>query len=81
MIQGVARKQGNIDLAFGKVLRRLRLEAELSQEELAHNCDLHRTYISLLERGKKSPSLGVMVRIARELGVETWQVLREAESS
>ena len=80
MIQGVARKHGNIDLAFGKVLRRLRLEAELSQEGLAHNCDLHRTYISLLERGKKSPSLGVVVRIAQELGVAGWEMLKEAES-
>ena len=66
----MARSNRTIDQAFGDVLRRLRNEAGLSQEELAHRCDLHRTYISMLERGLKSPSLGVVVRLAEELGVE-----------
>jgi len=40
--------------AFGKVLREIRNEHFLSQEELAFESGYHRTYISLLERGKKS---------------------------
>lgn len=77
-ILGVAKSNPKLDKSFGKVLRRLRLEAELSQEELAHKCDLHRTYVSFLERGLKSPSLGVVVALAEELGVEAWEMVREA---
>ena len=40
--------------AFGKVLREIRHERSLSQEELGFESGYHRTYISLLERGKKS---------------------------
>ena len=40
--------------AFGKVLREIRNEHSLSQEELGFESGYHRTYISLLERGKKS---------------------------
>ena len=43
--------------AFGKVLREIRHEHSLSQEELGFENSYHRTYISLLERGRKSPSL------------------------
>ena len=43
-----------VEQAFGKVLREIRMEKSLSQEELAHVCGLDRTYISLMERGKGS---------------------------
>lgn len=39
--------------AFGKVLREIRLEHSLSQEELGFESNYHRTYISLLERGEE----------------------------
>jgi transcriptional regulator with XRE-family HTH domain len=52
---------------FASALSRLRREAELSQEELAHRADLHRTYISQLERGLKSPTLDVMLALAAAL--------------
>ncbi|MEZ4495138.1 MAG: helix-turn-helix transcriptional regulator [Dehalococcoidia bacterium] len=74
----MARSNRTIDQAFGEVLKRLRKEAGLSQEQLAHRCDLHRTYVSMLERGLKSPSLGVVVRLAEELGVEAWEMVRAA---
>lgn len=76
----MARKNRNIDQSFGDALRRRRLEAGLSQEELAHRCDLHRTYISMLERGLKSPSLGVVKRLSGAVGVEAWELVREAET-
>ncbi len=46
--------------AFGKVLREIRHEHFLSQEELGFESNFHRTYISLLERGRKSPSLNTV---------------------
>ena len=57
------------DAAFGRVLRSYRERAGLSQEELAELTDLHRTYISLLERGLNSPSLRTLVGLSRALGV------------
>ncbi|MGU1495230.1 helix-turn-helix domain-containing protein [Pseudomonas aeruginosa] len=40
-----------VELAFGKVLRRRRVEAGLTQERLAHEAELQRNYVSLMERG------------------------------
>jgi transcriptional regulator with XRE-family HTH domain len=53
---------------FGTVLREARKGANLSQEELAFRADLHRTYISLLERGMKNPTLEALFRICEALG-------------
>lgn len=58
-----------IDKKFGKVLKSLRTERGLSQEEFAMNVGLHRTYISQLERGLKSPSLRTIKKICDELEV------------
>jgi transcriptional regulator with XRE-family HTH domain len=52
-------------------LRHCRHEAGLSQERLAELCDLHRTEIGLLERGKRSPRLETLVRLARALGLSS----------
>lgn len=65
--------------AFGKVLRELREAAGMSQEELAHACDRHRTYVSLLERGQNSPSLQTIFRLARALDVEPSAFLKRVE--
>ena len=54
---------------FGIALREVRLSAGLSQEELAFRADVHTNYVSLLERGRKSPTLGVIVRLAFALAV------------
>ena len=48
---------------LGKELRKAREAAGMSQEELAFRARVHRTYISLLERDKKSPTLDVLFRI------------------
>jgi transcriptional regulator with XRE-family HTH domain len=53
--------------AFGRVLRSIREEEGLSQEALAHACDRHRTYIGLLERGLRMPSLGTIFVLAKAL--------------
>ncbi len=54
---------------FAKSLRKARLKAEISQEELGFRCDLHRTEISLLERGGREPRLGTMIRLCGVLEV------------
>ena len=57
---------------FARNLRRRRLSAGLSQEQLAERTGLHPTEISRLERAVREPRLGTMLRLARglEIGVE-----------
>ena len=52
---------------FAANLRHHRRRRGLSQETLASICELHRTEISLLERGKRSPRLETIVVLARGL--------------
>lgn len=73
----MARK--NAESAFGEVLRELRLAQDLSQEALAHACDRHRTYISLLERGKHSPSIATVFLLADALATKPSDILRRVE--
>jgi len=55
---------------FARNLRAARHAAGLSQEALGDACDLHRTEISLLERGGREPRLGTIIRLARALEVK-----------
>lgn len=54
---------------FAINLRKARQTAKISQEELGFRCDLHRTEISLLERGGREPRLGTIVKLASSLDV------------
>ena len=58
-----------LEQVFGNVLRRHRTAARVSQEALAGRASLDRTYISMLERGKRMPSIEVVHRLARALGI------------
>lgn len=57
-------------------MRRLRKEKGLSQEELAARCDLHRTYISLVERKQRTPTLDAIEIIAAGLGVSPFDLFK-----
>ncbi len=65
---------------FGKVLKQKREALNLSQEELAFEAGLHRTYISLLERGIKTPTLNVLFQIADALDILPSQLIEEIEA-
>lgn len=67
------------DVVFGQVLQELRRRRGLSQEQLGFESGYHRTYVSLLERGKKSPSLNAVFRLARALRVLPSTMLRSVE--
>jgi len=54
---------------LGENIRRLRMDAGWSQEELAEACGLHRTYIGAIERGERNVGLENIVEIARSLGI------------
>lgn len=61
-------------------LRALRQARGLSQEELAHQADIDRTYISALERSVYNASIDVVDRLAAALGVEAAELLRRSRS-
>ncbi len=54
-------------VAFGRVLRRLRLEAGLTQEQVGFEAELRRTYVSILELGQQQPSLATILKLAKAL--------------
>ena len=62
---------------FAANLRRHRLAAGLSQEALGFRSHLHRTEISLLERGERDPRLSTVVRLAEGLGVAPATLLQD----
>jgi transcriptional regulator with XRE-family HTH domain len=54
---------------FGERIRALRRRSSWSQEQLAERARLHRTYVVGIELGTRNPSLKIMARLARALGV------------
>jgi len=68
-----------IAATFGAVLREKRLEAGISQEQLADRAGLHRTYVSLIERGKRTASIEVVRRVAAALGVTMADLISATE--
>ncbi len=66
--------------AFGKALRRRRERLEVSQEALAFSSEIHRTYISELERGLKNPSLTTIDRLAAALKTKASTLIADAEA-
>ncbi|WP_230029425.1 helix-turn-helix domain-containing protein [Massilia sp. Bi118] len=65
----------NIALVFGKVLRKLRLAAGLTQEELGFKAGLQRKYISLLELGAQQPTLTSIYKLSLALNIKPGRVL------
>ena len=64
---------------FSQVLRELRTSKGISQERLAEYCDLDRTYISLLERGLRQPSLSTIFKIAESLDMPASEIIKTVE--
>ena len=66
-------------MVLGRKVRELRANLGLSQEKLADECDLHRTYIGSVERGERNVSLDNIVRIARALQTTASKLLKDVE--
>jgi transcriptional regulator with XRE-family HTH domain len=64
---------------FGKVLKEQRELKKLSQEKLAELCDLDRTYISLLERGLRQPTISTLFKIANALNITPSELIKKLE--
>jgi transcriptional regulator with XRE-family HTH domain len=69
----------NLEKAFPILLKKYRKNKKLSQEELSNRCGLDRTYISLLERGKRKPTLTVVFALCEQLDIEASEFVKEME--
>jgi transcriptional regulator with XRE-family HTH domain len=70
-----------IATAFGAALKKLRRARALSQKQLALDCGLDRTYISLLERGRRQPSLGTIFQLSKALNIPVVDMIRHTEKA
>jgi transcriptional regulator with XRE-family HTH domain len=66
----------NVLIQFGEKVRFIRKERGLSQEQLAHNANLHRTYIGMIERAEKNITLLNIEKIAEALNVPVHELLK-----
>lgn len=62
---------------LAKNMRRLRATRKLTQEALAHDCGMNRTYLSAVERSERNVSIDNIARIAKGLQVEPWKLLKD----
>ena len=67
----------NISKQFGKRARTIRLKQGLSQGDVAKRLNVHRSYISGIERGIRNPSLKVIQRIAKSLEVPMEKLIKD----
>ena len=71
--------QNDLLLAFGQTVRKTRLSKDISQEKFADMCDLHRTYISDIELGKRNVSLENIEKMANALDMSISELFQEVE--
>ncbi len=71
----------DINQALGRVLTNYRKIAQISQEELAERAGIHRTYVSQIERGLKSPTLSVLFKISKSLNTTASCLIAEVEET
>ena len=72
-------KLTKIDLEFGKILRKKRLQRKLTQEALSGDSGLSRAYISELEMGHKDPSLYTLFKLSSALKIKISSLIDEVE--
>ena len=68
-----------LEKAFGEELQKAREKYGLTQEKLGFESGYHRTYISQLERGQKSPTLKAVAKIANALGIKASELVARVE--
>lgn len=68
----------DIRQTLGANLKRLRAAKGWSQEHYAFEAGIHRTYVSDIERGARNPTIEVLEKLARPLGVDAAELIRRA---
>ncbi len=73
--------QNDILMSFGRTIRKIRISNGISQEKFADMCELHRTYISDIELGKRNVSLENIEKMAIALNLKISQLFKEVENN
>ena len=68
-----------IEQIFGSILKEVRNQKNISQNELANLAELDRTYISLLERGLRQPTIETVFKIAEALNIKASTLIQKIE--
>jgi transcriptional regulator with XRE-family HTH domain len=68
-----------VEEAFGLTLKNLRKSKGISQKKLAIESELERTYISMLERGIKSPTINTVFKLASSLEIKPFLLIEQTE--
>lgn len=66
-------------VAFGRVLRMVRKESGLTQEQLAHAAEIDRTFVSMIERGTRQPTVRILFRLASAMQVAPSRLIQLTE--
>jgi transcriptional regulator with XRE-family HTH domain len=69
--------KGPLRDTLAKNMRRLRATRKLTQEALAYDCGINRTYLSAVERSERNVSIDNIARIAKGLKVEPWKLHKD----
>lgn len=69
-----------LKIAFGKTLKSLRIEKGFTQEKLAELSNLDVSFISMLENGKRQPTLSTIFTISKALEVEASLIIVQVEN-
>lgn len=72
-------KASQVSKVFGRVLREQRLAVDLSQETLALNADVDRTFVSQMERGIRQPTLTTLFKLAGALDISATALITRTE--
>jgi len=75
----VGKSSGEFELPFGAALRRLRLAAGFTQEQLGLESGVQRNFISLIETGQNQPTISTIAKLARALGMKASDLVIAAE--
>lgn len=60
---------------FGQKMQKVRQSNDITQEELAARLGMHRTYIGLIERGERNPTVRTLYKISKALKVQASELL------
>jgi transcriptional regulator with XRE-family HTH domain len=69
----------SLEEKFGDLLKELRSKKGLTQNEFAKRCSLDRTFISMLERGLRQPTITTLFKIAKVLDVSPSSIVKQLE--
>lgn len=75
----VGTASGPFELPFGAALRRVRVAAGLTQEQLGLEAGVQRNFISLIETEQNQPTISTIAKLARALGMKASELVAEAE--